>query len=1169
MTTQPIQLKSIFSKPVDRAIEGVIKADDESGLSVEVEEYEFTNEIEKRLESFLESYNQYENANGVWISGFFGSGKSHLLKMVSLLLANRTVGDQVVLDAFLEKCKDNQFLQGALRKAVSIPSESILFNIDQQADVISKTQVDALLSVFVKVFDNHCGYYGKQAYIAQFERQLDEDGLLDGFCAAFEKREPKGWHWGRTRISRMAAIVDEAYTEVTGHSVTGVIDKFRSDYRLSIEDFAIQVKKYIASKGKDFRLNFFVDEAGQYIADNVKLMTNLQTVAESLNTKCDGQAWVIVTAQQDMHAVIGEMDKNQANDFSKIQDRFAIRVNLTSADVAEVIQKRLLKKSDAGRAALTPIYNEEKNNFKTLFDFTGGGQTYKNYQGEDDFVACYPFVPYQFTLFQLAIKSLSVQNAFEGKHRSVGERSMLGVFQEVAVRIADHDVGEIATFDKMFEGIRVALKSQTQTSINIAERALDNQLAIKLLKALFLVKYIREFKANVRNLCVLMTSHFDQDMETLRTNVETALNLLETEVYIQRNGDTYEFLTDDEKDVEREIKNASVDTKDIADELSRIIFDQILKTKKLRYEPNKQDFAFTRKLDDRNYGREHELAVHIISPFHEDCDNVDKLKMAYMGRAELLIVLPPDDRLIKDLTLHKQTEKYIGQNMSLTNKEAVKRILTNKQLSNQERYADLCESVKALLGKSRLFVAGNEAESGSEDPTTRLHEGFERLIIHAYPNLPMLREVTYTESMIQSCLDDSDDGLFGGDTTIISEPEQEVLSYITRQSNKNIRTSIKLLVEHFEKQPYGWAHPAIQCTLAKLIARGKIEARSDGEILDGIKLVDAIKNTRQHVGVLLEPQIDFTPSQVRRLKEFYQDFFDKPCSSSDAKAIGKQTADAFGELHQELSVIAAQTGVYPFVSELAESADTVGGLAKKGFKFFLTEFEGQADTLLDLKENLIDPIRRFMSGSQATLYREARQFIQDNESNFVYIDGDEGAELKRVLTSKECYRGSAMKDAKETLERLQQKIQARADQERLEIEKALAEKSERIKAIDGFEKLPDECKADIDQAFSKATQYVQSQPLIAVIREAGSRFQDNTYADLLTRVDRKINATSSGEETVTDNPPETPPQPVSIGSIKVGYSKPWLTSDAEVDEYVAKLATAMKSAIQDGKKIQL
>src|SRR5210317_145830 len=141
-----VTLKSIFAKPVDRPIEGVIKADDEGSLLLEFEEYVLTNEIEKRLENFLEAYNNYEGANGVWISGFFGSGKSHLLKILALLMENRQVDGANTLDIFLEKSKDNEILRGDLKRAVAIPSESILFNIDQKADVINKTELDALIA---------------------------------------------------------------------------------------------------------------------------------------------------------------------------------------------------------------------------------------------------------------------------------------------------------------------------------------------------------------------------------------------------------------------------------------------------------------------------------------------------------------------------------------------------------------------------------------------------------------------------------------------------------------------------------------------------------------------------------------------------------------------------------------------------------------------------------------------------------------------------------------------------------------------------------------------------------------------------------------------------------------------------------------------------------------
>ena len=201
-----MQLQKLFEKDVARPIEGVIKADDDASLHQELDEYVITNEVGVRLDKFLDAYRNYSGANGVWISGFFGSGKSHLLKMIALLLENRSVDGVSALELFLTKpkCRDDEIFASDLKQAVAIPSESILFNIDQKADIISKTEIDALIAVFVKVFDEHCGYYGKQAYIAQFERELDADGLFEPFKTTFESNTGKDWIWGRKRAKRMA-----------------------------------------------------------------------------------------------------------------------------------------------------------------------------------------------------------------------------------------------------------------------------------------------------------------------------------------------------------------------------------------------------------------------------------------------------------------------------------------------------------------------------------------------------------------------------------------------------------------------------------------------------------------------------------------------------------------------------------------------------------------------------------------------------------------------------------------------------------------------------------------------------------------------------------------------------------------------------------------------------
>ncbi|WP_291442034.1 BREX system P-loop protein BrxC [Desulfovibrio sp.] len=1179
-----MNLGNIFAKPVDRPIEGVIKADDEASLRLEVEEYVLTNEVEKQLESFLGAYNHYEGANGVWVSGFFGSGKSHLLKILAMLLENRQIDGVSTLDLFLPKCGDNEILRGDLKRTANIPSKSILFNIDQKADVISKAQLDALLAVFVKVFDEMCGYYGKQAYIAQFERSLDHEGLLEAFCLEFEKEAKNSWEWGRSRPTRVADQIDNAYNKITGQNQKDVLDKHRQDYRLSIEDFAEQVYAYIKRQSPNFRLNFFVDEVGQYIAENVKLMTNLQTIAETLATKCRGRAWVIVTAQEDMGTVVGEMGKQQGNDFSKIQARFANRMKLTSADVAEVIQKRLLMKTDEGVRLLSDIFHSQSNNFRTLFDFADGSQTYRNYQDQDHFIHCYPFIPYQFALFQSAIQNLSQHNAFEGKHSSVGERSMLGVFQQVAIQIGGHEIGQLATFDLMFEGIRTALKSNIQRAIIQAENHLDGPFAIRLLKTLFLVKYVKEFKPTLRNLCVLMLDGFNQDLPALRKKVEEALSLLEQQTYVQRNGELYEYLTDEEKDVEQEIKNTEVESSDIAAELEKIVFDHVIKHRKIRYDENGQDYPFSRKLDDRLHGREYELAIHVISPFHENAENESTLRMQSMGRDELLVLMPADERLVRDILMYKRTEKYIRQNISITQQEAVKRILTDKGFQNRERYAELQQRAQSLMSKAKLVVAGGDIEIGSEDAQTRVLRGFHELISRTYPNLSMLRGVTYAENDIAKFLKHSQQGLFGNDATSLAESEQELLAFIHSNDRGGVRTTLKNLLEKFERKPYGWYYGAVLCTLAKLCARGKIEVRTDGNLLEEGEIERALRNTHGHGNVVLEPQVEFTASQVRALKEFFEDFFDAPPRSSEAKVLGKETGTALQELIHQLNPLEAQASQYPFLKALTPVIEKLKELTGKPYAWYLTELTRQEDALLNMKESVIDPVRKFMSGPQKGIFDNARKFVQSQEPNFAYIEGEESAQIVASMTDPECFKGNRMPQVKMQVEILQGKVTA-------QIEAEIAKAKERVDALKGrlcgmaeFSVLNGEQQEHVTRPFNEFNSGLERQQLIAVIRDNLRRFEESDYQRLLSHM------TSWAQPALTPEPepqpgqaatpdagtkptPPAKPEPrieyVPIRSVKVSFDKAWLADETDVKRYLESMREALLDEIRKGKRIQI
>ena len=1176
-------LKNVFKKPVSRPIEGVIKADDEASLRLEIEEYVLTNEVAKRLEGFLDAYNNYEGANGVWVSGFFGSGKSHLLKMLALLLENREIDGAKALDLFLPKCADNEILRGDLKRAVSIPSKSILFNIDQKADVISKTQVDALLAVFVKVFDETCGYYGKQGHIAQFERDLDSRNLYDAFKITYKRIANMSWEKGREQALLESQNIAKAYAEVTNtaeSNTVGILDKYRSQYRVSIEDFADKVKAFVERQSPDFHLNFFIDEVGQYIAENVKLMTNLQTIAESLATKCRGRAWVVVTSQNDMSTVLGEMNKQQSNDFSKIMARFSTKMLLTSTNVAEVIQKRLLAKTDDGVELVSDLYHREVNNFGTLFRFTDGSRDYKIFRDRDEFVRSYPFVPYQFELFQSAIENLSRHNAFEGKHSSVGERSMLGVFQQVAIHISDYEIGQIATFDLMFEGIQTALKSQTQKAILAAQRQLSNAFAIKLLKALFLVKYVKEFKPTIRNVCILMQESFGQDLPELRKKVEEALSLLEQQTYVQRNGEQYEYLTDEEKDVEEEIKNTEVSSTDVAAELEKIVFDHVIKNRKIRYDENGQDYTYSRKLDDRLHGREYELAINVISPFHENVGNGALVSMQSMGKDELLVLMIPDDRFVRDILMYKKTEKYARQTISITQQESVKRILTDKSFQNRERYVELQKTIYSSLAKAKLFVSGGEIDISGEDAQMRITRGFHELLTRVYPNLRMLRGITYTENDVANCLEHAQEGLFGNDATVIAESEQELLAYIQSNSRAGTRTTLKNILEKFERKPYGWYYPAILCTLAKLCARGKVEVRQDSNLLEEGDLERALRNSHGHSNVIIDPQVDFTPAQVRGLKEFFEDFFDSPPSNSEAKALGKETALSINSLIDQLAPIAAQGAQYPFLAALGPAVKKLKELSGKPYTWYLTDMLREDQSLLDVKENVLDPVRKFMSGPLKGIFDAAGKFVQLQEPNFAYVDGEEPSQIVTALSDPECFKGNRMQQTKAILDSLQQKVETQVD---LEIQKAnsvVDALKNRLCAMPEYTALSTEKQEQITKPFGDFIETIKRQRIIAVIRDNLRRFEDIEYQKLLSKLTvlaqpekppvREVAGSSSASTTKPiSTVAETPIEYISSRTISVPFDKAWLADEQDVNEYLECMRTLLLAEIKKGKRIQI
>ncbi|GCE75648.1 BREX system P-loop protein BrxC [Cellulomonas biazotea] len=1159
-----MQLDQIFAKDIQRPIEGVIKADDAAHLGTEVDEYVLTNEAAKGLEILLEEYTSYTNANGVWISGFFGSGKSHMLKMLAHLLGEVEGQDyprQQVSSSFRAKTLD-AFLPGLLDKADRIPAKSLLFNIDQKATLISKDQTDALLKVFVKVFDEARGYYGNQGHVARLERDLDSRGQYQAFQQAFERIAGITWAQGREQSALEAPSIDRAFAEVNGGTADGIIKQYSASYAVSIEDFAEEVKAWLDKQtDSTFRLNFFVDEVGQFIGSDTKLMLNLQTIAESLNTKCGGRAWVFVTSQEDMDKVIGDRTRQQGNDFSKIQARFKTRLKLTSADVEEVIRKRLLEKNDAGNGALSVIYDEQHANFKTLFDFVDGAKSYRNYADESHFVGTYPFVSYQFPLFQAAIEGISDHNVFEGRNSSVGERSMLGVVQQVAKDIGNVQVGQLATFDAMFAGIRASLKSAAQRSIDVAERNLDNPLAIRLLKALFLVKYVESFQATPRNLTVLMYDRFGLDLPALSAQVKEALGVLEAQTYIQRNGATYEYLTNEEQVIEEEIKNVEIDSSEVSGRLFKILSGDVIKTSKLRYAKNNQDFPFGFKLDDQAHGPQKELAVHFISP--EYPYTPDEIRMHSAGKDELRVILEPDARVLSDLRLLIKTEKYIKRKQGTSNSAVEGQILQARGAQNMEREKDLIQRIKASVGKSALVINAAEIASSSQDAVVRVTDGFQDLISRTYTQLKLLGGKTYTEQQIAGAAN-PDSGLFGaGEASALFAPSEEVLSFVLRKEALGEQVTVKTIVDSFTAKPYGWDLASTEVLIAHLIGASKITLTIDSNVLKRSEVALALRNTAKHAHAVVSPQKTFDQRRVAAFRKFCTDFFDEGNTPNDPLELARHGSDKLKAKRDELNATASGSK-YRFVSQLSGPIDLLDQVVGRSDEWYVTDFD-LGDELLDAKESTIDPILAFLSGGQKAIYDDAVALLTVHSSNLGYLPQGSDATVRAALDDANAFRGNKMAQLKQATDQLRAQLDAIVTTNRDDVVAEIEGRKDEIEHSSAYASATSDAQDGVLRRIEQAIAQVRNQDQVALIRDTGSGFEETIYPNLLDQL-AAAQKTGGGDG---DTPPPAPKQTVSIKTISASGVSGLLENEADVDGYLDALRSALVKTLNDGKRISL
>ena len=767
----------------------------------------------------------------------------------------------------------------------------------------------------------------------------------------------------------------------------------KSPVEFSIEQLIADIKEYVDQKPKDFRLLFMADEVGQYVGTDTDLLLNLQSIVEKLGSECKGKVWVICTGQE----AIDEIIKVRADEFSRIQARFKTRLSLTSSSVDEVIQKRILRKKPEAAARLEALYDANDSVLRNLFSFTDSILDIKGYSGPGEFAVDFPFVPYQFIIMQKVFSELR-KHGNAGKHFSGGERSMLSGFQEAAQKIQACDEYALVPFFRFYDTVHTFLDGSIRRVIERCQRAADSRLGIEpqdvdVLKLLYLIRYIDDVKANLDNIVILMADDLRADKITMRTAVSASLNRLMSQNYIARTGDTYNFLTDEEQDIQREIRNTPVDTAAIVERIGHMIFADIYTTKKYRY--GKYDFAFDQMVDGTAVGvltggmRLRFLTVATDAPMKSDFRLMSETK----GK-EAAVVLA-DTPYYESLESAMKIRKYVKQRNIAQLPKSVQDIIRDQQDEASKYELTAIEELRRAIVEGTFFADGEKLPLKGGDAKSRIDQALEYLVSHVYSDLGLITWNAETDADILSVLNGTANDMLAYGMQRNQEAADRMYEYLEIQDNRKLPTSMADIQSRYSAIPYGWREIDIAAVAAKLIVDQRVTIKYAGTTIqpDNPKLPDMLRKKSEIGKTVISKRHVLSLQKMKQAREFVREFFEVMDIPNDEDGLIRFIVDRFTQLrkHYEDMNERYKGHQYPDHSLVTAALALMNDVLsqQRDNEALINRLLVKEDALDEAKED-IQPLEDFFS-TQVSTFDSAVDFLAEMRNDLYHIEKVEEA----------------------------------------------------------------------------------------------------------------------------------------------------------------------------------
>ena len=1179
-----MRIEEMFKDDINRTINGVVQVEQETErvLIQELDEYVVTKELKKH---FITLFNNYSDAFdtktndiGVWISGFFGSGKSHFLKILSYLLENKEVQGVKTVERFRSKFEDDPATFMLIDKATKGETDTILFNIDIEGSI--NKDATAVLRVFAKMFYNHLGFYGEDLKVAKLEQFIDKQGKTEEFRRVFEEINGDKWINTRESFAFFEDDVVETLKRVLGMSEEAARNWFNGTETIetSIAQLVSEIRDYVNSKPDNYRLLFMIDEVGQYVGDNRDHLLNLQSLVEDIGNKCEGKVWVMCTGQEALDEII----KTRQDEFSRIRARFKTTLSLSSTSADEVIQKRILSKKPEADRDLQKVYEDNASVLSNLLKFNRDDALpdIRGYESPQEFSRDFPFVPYQFLLLQKVFNEIR-KHGNAGKHQSGGERSMLSGFQEAAQKLKDKDENAIAPFYLFYDTVHGFLDGAIRRVIERCQTAADEDRGIKqqdvaVLKLLYLIRYVdSDIKSTLDAIVILMADNINLDKIKMREQVRESLDRLLSQNYIGRNGNTYNFLTDEEQDIARDIKDTSVDTAQIIERIGQLVFGEIYEKKKYRYQI--YDFPYDQYVDGTAIGSvTGGMKLQIYSIATDDYEKQD-LRLQANSKGQAIVVLG-DGKYYECIENALKIRKYVKTRNIAQLPKSVQDIIRTQQDEATKYEDDALDYIKRAIESAEFYVDGEHIDIKGGDAKSKLDQALEYLVTHVYYDLDLIGENVNDDSDIVAILTGAVTSMPG--THPNSGAAQKIEGYLEMQDMKHITTKMSDIQSRYQAIPSGWREIDIAATVALLIYEQKVTIKYGGMTIqpNDPKLPDMLRKKSEVGKTEITKRHVVSPAKMKEAREFLRDFLDVMDVPTDEDGLISFIIENFAKMEEHYDSLNQkyEGRKYPDQSKVRDAVRLVKDvLSQKSDNIALIDKVVASEDLLYRMQDQLKNIESFFK-TQVSLFDGAANFVESMKNDLDYIDADEEAKhalnQMRLITNifdGKAYDYSRIPELNELQSIVEKSHNAMLEEKRAALYEIVRSCLEEIHKNANANERTKAISDRADSFYTQKKEQIATEKSLALLD--GLSVPMWSYKDQATMSIESAMAPQPEPKEPVKGEEAQPPKKVIIKKVARQQMFPArvLKTDEEIDAYVENIRKQMKQYLQGSDGIQI